>query len=127
MPLTVESLCNALTRMGLMSSDEIRQISKRWVQDQAPAADVERFSKWLESNHYATAYQLGVLSRGHGEQLLFNQYVLVDRIGQGRMAGVYKAVHRLGQTVALKILPPPGPRTRRHWPASSARRAWPGG
>ena len=31
---------------------------------------------------------------------------MLDRLGQGRMAGVYKAVHRLGQIVAIKVLPP---------------------
>src|SRR5206468_2519439 len=38
--------------------------------------------------------------------LRLNQYKLIDRLGQGRMAGVYQAVHELGQTVAIKILPP---------------------
>src|SRR5262249_54346199 len=31
---------------------------------------------------------------------------VLDRLGRGRMAGVYKAVHRLGQLVAIKVLPP---------------------
>jgi hypothetical protein len=30
----------------------------------------------------------------------------LDRIGTGRMAGVYKAVHASGQMVAIKVLPP---------------------
>src|SRR5262249_25366645 len=29
-----------------------------------------------------------------------------DRIGKGRMAGVYKAIHPSGQVVAIKVLPP---------------------
>ena len=35
----------------------------------------------------------------------FGEYKLLQRIGSGRMAGVYKAVHPLGQTVAIKVLP----------------------
>src|SRR5262249_20791579 len=34
------------------------------------------------------------------------EYKILDRIGRGRMAGVYKAVHQLGQVVAIKVLPP---------------------
>src|SRR5262249_28533234 len=34
------------------------------------------------------------------------EYKVLERIGKGRMAGVYKAQHRLGQTVAIKVLPP---------------------
>src|SRR5262249_33292544 len=31
---------------------------------------------------------------------------ILDRLGKGRMAGVYKARHELGQVVAIKVLPP---------------------
>ena len=44
--------------------------------------------------------------RGHVDRFFLDEYKLLDRIGVGRMAGVYKAVHRLGQTVAVKVLPP---------------------
>jgi serine/threonine protein kinase len=47
-----------------------------------------------------------MLLRGHADRFFLNEYKLLDRIGVGRMTGVYKAVHRLGQTVAIKILPP---------------------
>src|SRR5262249_49448253 len=49
---------------------------------------------------------LSQLLRGHADHIFFNDYKLLDRIGRGRMAGVYKAVHQLGQTVAIKVLPP---------------------
>jgi serine/threonine protein kinase len=60
----------------------------------------------LAVNNIVTEYQLGVIGRGRGEQLRLDQYVLLDRIGKGRMAGVYKAVHAIGTPVAIKILPP---------------------
>src|SRR5262249_33758103 len=46
------------------------------------------------------------LLRGHSDHFFFGQYKLLDRIAKGKMAGVYKAVHRLGQVVAIKVLPP---------------------
>ncbi|HYV38873.1 MAG TPA: serine/threonine-protein kinase, partial [Gemmataceae bacterium] len=52
-----------------------------------------------------TDFQLGVLQRGFAELLFLDDYKLLERIGQGRMAGVYKAVHKHGQVVAVKVLP----------------------
>src|SRR5262249_22343379 len=84
-----------------------RQLQQRWQQEAGPAAgDAEAFRKWLVDNNHATDFQLSQLLRGHADHIFFNDYKLLDRIGRGRMAGVYKAVHPLGQTVAIKVLPP---------------------
>jgi len=104
---SVQSFCNALAKSSLLSADEVRSLYQRWVAEaREKASDLGQFESWLEANQYATAYQIGVLNRGRGDQLFLNQYKLLDRIGRGRMAGVYKAVHNLGQTVAVKVLPP---------------------
>src|SRR5262249_19294738 len=68
--------------------------------------DVGRFAKWMVANNYVTEYQAGLLARGHADHFFLDKYKVLDRIGKGRMAGVYKAVHPLDQTVAIKVLPP---------------------
>ena len=104
---SVESLCNLLARSKLVSADDVRALRQRWLREGgAAAADPSRFGKWLVSARYVTDYQASMLLRGHADRFFLNEYKLLDRIGVGRMAGVYKAVHRLGQTVAIKILPP---------------------
>ena len=107
MEASVESLCNSLARSRLLSADEVRKLHRAW-QDEAGAraADMAEFSRWLVARRYVTEYQLGMVQRGHGPDLFLDQYTLLERVGKGRMAGVYKAVHRLGPTVAIKILPP---------------------
>jgi predicted Ser/Thr protein kinase len=60
----------------------------------------------MVANQYVTQYQANLLARGHADCFFLNEYKILDRLGKGRMAGVYKAVHRLGQVVAIKILPP---------------------
>jgi tRNA A-37 threonylcarbamoyl transferase component Bud32 len=106
-PASVESLCNGLARSRLLSTDEVRKLRSAWLAEAGPAAaDVSQFSKWLVARQIITEYQAGVLLRGHGDQLLLGPYKLLERIGKGRMAGVYRAVHQLGQLVAIKILPP---------------------
>jgi serine/threonine protein kinase len=107
MEATVESLCTALVRSRLLTPDAVRGLYQRWLREAKEGApDVKRFSHWLVDNQVVSEYQLGVLSRGRGDQLFLNQYKLIDRVGRGRMAGVYKAVHNLGQAVAIKVLPP---------------------
>lgn len=107
MSLTVENICGFLIRSRLMTAEEMRQMYQRW-QGQAKnaAGDLNQFSRWLVSNNYATDYQINLLLKGHTESFYLNQYRIMERIGKGRMAGVYKAVHPLGQVVALKVLPP---------------------
>jgi serine/threonine protein kinase len=107
-PTSVEALCNLLGRSRLVSAEEVRALRQRWLAE-APAGQagaVVPFAKWLVANAPVTDYQAGMLLRGHADRFFFHDYKLVDRLGTGRMAGVYKAVHRLGQVVAIKVLPP---------------------
>src|SRR5262249_46681224 len=105
MEQTAEGLCNVIARSGLLPPDEVRKLYQRWKSEQ-PGSSVQVFTRWLADNHYVTEYQAGVLGRGHADSLFIGPYTISERVGRGRMAGVYKAVHRLGQVVAAKVLPP---------------------
>lgn len=103
---SVEALCNLLVRHKLLDAAAARALQQRWLaQAKDEVNHVEKFGKWAVANDYLTDFQLGLLHK-NPEQLLFDQYVLQDRIGQGRMAGVYRAIHPTGQQVAIKVLPP---------------------
>jgi serine/threonine protein kinase len=104
---SVESLCNLLARSRLLPGEEVRALRLRWLKEAGDAAaDPRKFGRWLVDKEYVTEYQAGLLLLGKWERHFLNEYKVLDRIGQGRMAGVYKAVHRLGQVVAIKVLPP---------------------
>jgi serine/threonine protein kinase len=108
MEFTVESLCNQVARNRLLAPEVVRALRQRW-RDEARAAadDAGRFSQWLIAGGQLTDFQLGMLTRGFADLLFLGEYKLLDRIGRGRMAGVYKAVHAgSGQVVAVKVLPP---------------------
>jgi serine/threonine protein kinase len=107
MELTVENVYGLLLRSKLLSAEEARVMFARWQEDAKDAdANLAKFAAWMVSKKYVTEYQAALLARGHADGFFLGDYKIVDRLGKGRMAGVYKAQHQLGQTVAIKVLPP---------------------
>ena len=106
MEFKVENLCGFLIRSKLMTGPEMQAMRQRWLGEAKDAAQATVFLKWLVAKNYVTEYQASLLSRGHVEDFYLGDYKILERIGRGRMAGVYKSVHPLGQMVAIKVLPP---------------------
>lgn len=107
MEFSVQNLCGFLIRSKLMSPDGVQAMYQRWqAEAKEDSASPSRFTKWLIANKYVTEYQAGLLAKGHADDFFLNQYTILERLGRGRMAGVYKAAHPLGQVVAIKVLPP---------------------
>jgi serine/threonine protein kinase len=107
MELTVQNVYGLLLRSKLLTMDEAKAMFARWQQEgKDAAANLAQFASWMVANKYLTEYQAQLLARGHADGFFLNEYKILDRLGMGRMAGVYKAQHQLGQTVAIKVLPP---------------------
>jgi serine/threonine protein kinase len=107
MELTVQNVYGLLLRSKLMGVEDAKAMYARW---QAEAKDLStnlgKFATWMVQNRYLTDYQATLLARGHADGFFLNEYKILDRLGKGRMAGVYRAQHQLGQIVAIKVLPP---------------------
>lgn len=107
MELTVQNVYGLLLRSRLMPIDDARAMYARWQEEARDGAgNTARFASWMVAHKYITEYQAALLSRGHADGFYLNEYKVLDRLGKGRMAGVYKAQHPLGQIVAIKVLPP---------------------
>lgn len=102
---SVAEYCSLLAKSKLLPAEEVDALARRWTDDVRGGDDqVEGFTKFLIKERVLTPYQAVMIQRGHPEGFFLNGYKILDRIGKGQMGGVYKAVHTLGQTVALKIL-----------------------
>src|SRR5262245_20985874 len=107
MDFTVENLCGLIIRSRLLTPEDVKAVYQRWQDDAKDnVGNVGQFMRWLVVKQYLTEYQAALIGRGHADDFFLNQYKILDRLGKGRMAGVYKAVHHLGQIVAIKVLPP---------------------
>lgn len=102
---TVTDYCSVLSRSRLIPSHEVANLADRWRNEsRSTEADVDGFRKYLVARRLLTDYQAVMIQRGHADGYFVDGYVILDRIGKGQMAGVYKAVHTTGQIVALKVL-----------------------
>lgn len=110
MPLTVPNVYGLLIRSRLLPLEGAKALYERWLKEAGEhVANVEQFTKWMVANGFVTEYQATLLARGFADHFFLGnnrEYKILDRIGRGRMAGVYKATHTLGQIVAIKVLPP---------------------
>ncbi|MBL8795753.1 MAG: serine/threonine protein kinase [Planctomycetia bacterium] len=107
MPLTVQNVYGLLLRSRLLPPNDAKALYDRWLKEAKDGAgDVERFRRWLVGHHYLTDYQANLLCKGHADGFFISEYKILERLGRGRMAGVYKAMHSTGQQVAVKVLPP---------------------
>jgi serine/threonine protein kinase len=103
---SVQTVHDLLLRSKLLGADEVPRVLERWRKEAADPEDVGRFMQWLIARQLITEYHAAMLLHGHAEGFFVDHYKLLDRVGKGHLGVVYKAVHRLGQVVAIKVLPP---------------------
>jgi serine/threonine protein kinase len=103
---SVREYCSLLKKSKLLPPDEVERLHRHWREETSRTDDqVDQFRKFLVHRRALTEYQAALIQRGRAENFFLGGYKILDRIGKGQMGGVYKAVHGLGQIVALKILP----------------------
>jgi serine/threonine protein kinase len=104
--MTVDEFADLVVQSGLHSEDAVKAIQARWRMVARNPGSAGDFARWLVATEQLTAHQATLLAKGHVSHFFFNEFKILDRIGKGRMAGVYKAVDPQGHLVAIKVLPP---------------------
>jgi serine/threonine protein kinase len=106
MTRTVSHCCGLLTRSGILTPEAVKAILARWEAVAVEPASPDAFLRWLVHKGHLTPYQADLLREGRVDNFFLDGFCILERVGKGRMAGVYRASHpRFGMT-ALKVLPP---------------------
>lgn len=98
------SLYDALLQSGRLSSDQRVQAERLFAEF---ATDPNRLADELFSAKLVTKYMHRKIQTGRAGELVFGQYLILERIGEGGMGKVYRAIGtRLRLEVALKTIRP---------------------
>jgi len=101
---SVDALIDALCKTQILSDDQLHVLTSQI----APKySDPQDLAKHLVHIGWLTLYQAKKLISGHGAELVLGHFVVLDKLGEGGMGKVYKALQlRLNRIVALKVVRP---------------------
>ena len=96
------ALLERIAQLGILSAGEAAAWKQRFTGARGGAV-----ARALVEQDVATRYQLKDICENGGQELLLDDYLLLDLIGEGGMGRVYRARHRtMDRVVALKVIHP---------------------
>lgn len=102
-PVSPSQLISAVKDCRLYKPDQLTAAERA----AASAPDATACAEGLYAAGVLTRYQYQKIRAGRAEDLLFGPYLILDRIGEGGMGKVYRAVQlKVGKIVAIKMVRP---------------------
>lgn len=104
MPLSVDQFFERLAASGLTMADDVRKLLASLPEADRPTTG-DALAQVLVERKVLTEFQSHAILEPHGQRLGHGQYVILDKIGEGGMGSVFKALHRhMRREVAIKVL-----------------------
>ncbi len=113
MSTTIPELMKTLSESGLLTQDELDSI-KLNVTTNRRLTTADDFARELVKQEFLTKLQAAAVLQGKTQNLIFGDYVVLEKLGSGGMGQVFKARHKPTQkNVALKVLSADAVKNRR--------------
>ncbi len=95
MAITTEQFWHLAERSGLLTAERREALVEETSRPGGPAAKGSpvALAEWLVKTHVISRYHAAVLLKGQPGPFHFDDYQVFDRIGRGRLKGVFWAVH----------------------------------
>ncbi len=105
-PTTIDEYYECTIASGILSMADLKQAHDRVPAEKKPK-DAKGLATELVRAGKLTKYQAIQLLKGKPKTLIFGEYSILDKLGQGGMGQVMKAEHRrMKRLVALKLISP---------------------
>ncbi|MBI3862004.1 MAG: SUMF1/EgtB/PvdO family nonheme iron enzyme [Planctomycetia bacterium] len=102
MAVPLEQIVRQLEDSGILAGETLRD----FLPPKSDPQDAEGLLRDLLEHEKLTKFQAEQVWQGKGKSLVLDNYVLLEKIGEGGMGIVFKARHRrMDRIVAIKVLP----------------------
>ena len=125
MAVKIPEFWKLLLDSKLMSADECARLGEEFgqVKGAAKQGNARTLVEWLIAMDKLTRYQAKILLGGRAGPFVYGDYKVTDRVQQGALAGMFRAVHAAtNHPVMLHFLTGPVTQDPQLW-AAAARRA----
>lgn len=113
MSTSISELMKTLNESGLLTQDELDSIRLNVNTDRRLTTG-DDFARELVKQEFLTKLQAAAVLQGKTQNLIFGDYVVLEKLGSGGMGQVFKARHKPSQkNVALKVLSADAVKNRR--------------
>lgn len=127
MGMTNKDLWRLAIQSRLLTADQGKLLARKFAQIRGSNVDDPRLlGEWLVSENAISRYQMKVLLAGRSGPFNYGDYQVYDRVSDGRLAGMFRAIHLpTRHPVLLAFLSPEVAKSDRRWAAVAAQtQAW---
>ncbi|HEV3344889.1 MAG TPA: protein kinase [Pirellulales bacterium] len=104
--MNTRQFLDGLAEQSILAMDELGKMRRHLSSEQLEGSP-NTLARELVRRRKLTRFQAVQLIQGRGRSLVFGEYLVLDKVGEGGMGQVFKAEHRrMKRIVALKLLPP---------------------